>query len=456
MKSEKRNILLGAGILGLGTFFVKFIGAIYRIPLTNILKTDGIGLYQMVFPVYALLLDFSGASVPSALSKLIAEKGENSYLYAKKYLSKCIKFFGVLGVLATFFILVFSKSISRLQGNESARFAYLFLAPAIFFVCIISCYRGAFQGLKDMKPTAISQIIEQVVKVILGLVLASAFISNTPLAVGGATLAITISEIFAVIYLAILWKKREKKYRAKNDNLHALKIDEKNLSIKIILKAVIPITLIGITMPFSQVIDSFLIVNLLKNTNNATGVYGIYSGVSLTIINLPISICHGLAVATVPSVSSAKNAFDRCDKEKYIIKTTLIISIIASVFVFVFSRLLVNILFSSLAIEDKNLAIELIKTLSVVIVLLSLLQTQNSIFIANGRYYIPLITMFISVVIKSVLEYFLIKNQYLNIFGGAISLITCYFIANLLNFILIKDFGANNASKKRKYPEFEN
>ena len=88
MKSEKRNILLSAGILGLGTFFVKFIGAIYRIPLTNILKSDGIGLYQMVFPVYALLLDFSGASVPSALSKLIAEKGENSYIYAKKYLSK--------------------------------------------------------------------------------------------------------------------------------------------------------------------------------------------------------------------------------------------------------------------------------------------------------------------------------------------------------------------------------
>jgi Na+-driven multidrug efflux pump len=116
----------------------------------------------------------------------------------------------------------------------------------------------------------------------------------------------------------------------------------------------------------------------------------------------------------------------------------------------------VNILFSSLSSEDKNLAIKLIKTLSVVIVLLSLLQTQNSIFIAKGKYFVPLITMFISVVIKSILEYFLIKNQYLNIFGGAISLITCYFIANLLNFILIKDFGANNASKKRKYPEFEN
>lgn len=455
MKSEKRNILLSAGILGLGTFFVKFIGAIYRIPLTNILKSDGIGLYQMVFPVYALLLDFSGASVPSALSKLIAEKGENSYIYAKKYLLKCIKFFGVVGILATSFILSFSKVISRAQGNENAKFAYLFLAPAIFFVCIISCYRGAFQGLKDMKPTAISQIIEQVVKVVLGLLLATFFISNTPLAVGGATLAITVSEICAVIYLAFLWKKREKKYFFQNGK-EISEINEKELSIKTILKAVIPITLIGITMPFSQVIDSFLIVNLLKNTNNATGIYGIYSGVSLTIINLPISICHGLAVATVPSVSSAKDTFDRRDKEKYLIKITLIISLIASVFVLFLSKPLVNILFSSLPSEDKNLAIKLIKTLSVVIVLLSLLQTQNSIFIANGKYYVPLITMFISVVVKSILEYFLIKNQYLNIFGGAISLITCYFIANLLNFILIKDFGANNAGKKRKYPEFEN
>lgn len=455
MKSEKKNILLSAGILGLGTFFVKFIGAIYRIPLTNILKSDGIGLYQMVFPVYALLLDFSGASVPSALSKLIAEKGDNSYIYAKKYLSKCIKFFGVVGIFATSFIIAFSKVISRAQGNENARFAYLFLAPAIFFVCIISCYRGAFQGLKDMKPTAISQIIEQVVKVVLGLLLATFFISNTPLAVGGATLAITVSEICAVIYLAFLWKKREKKYFLQKDK-EISEINEKELSIKTILKAVIPITLIGTLMPFSQVIDSFLIVNLLKNTNNATGIYGIYSGVSLTIINLPISICHGLAVATVPSVSSAKDTFDRRDKEKYLIKITLIISLIASVFVLFLSKPLVNILFSSLPSEDKNLAIKLIKTLSVVIVLLSLLQTQNSIFIANGKYYVPLITMIISVVVKSILEYFLIKNQYINIFGGAISLITCYFIANLLNFILIKDFGANNAGKKRKYPEFEN
>jgi stage V sporulation protein B len=306
-----------------------------------------------------------------------------------------------------------------------------------------------------MKPTAISQIIEQVVKVALGLLLATAFINNTPLAVGGATLAITVSEICGVIYLAILWKKREKKYCFQNGK-EVTKIVEKELSIRTILKAVIPITLIGITMPFSQVIDSFLIVNLLKNTNNATGIYGIYSGVSLTIINLPISICHGLAVATVPSVSSAKDTFDRRDKEKYLIKITLVISLIASAFVLFLSKPLVNILFSSLSSEDKNLAIKLIKTLSVVIVLLSLLQTQNSIFIAKGKYFVPLITMFISVVIKSILEYFLIKNQYLNIFGGAISLITCYFIANLLNFILIKDFGANNASKKRKYPEFEN
>ena len=306
-----------------------------------------------------------------------------------------------------------------------------------------------------MKPTAISQIIEQVVKVVLGLLLATFFISNTPLAVGGATLAITVSEICAVIYLAFLWRKREKKYYFQNGK-EISEINEKELSIKTILKAVIPITLIGITMPFSQVIDSFLIVNLLKNINNATGIYGIYSGVSLTIINLPISICHGLAVATVPSVSSAKDTFDRRDKEKYLIKITLIISSFASVFVLFLSKPLVNILFSSLPSEDKNLAIKLIKTLSVVIVLLSLLQTQNSIFIANGKYYVPLITMFISVAVKSILEYFLIKNQYINIFGGAISLITCYFIANLLNFILIKDFGANNASKKRKYPEFEN
>lgn len=447
MKDQKKNLLLGAGILGIGAFFVKLIGAIYRIPLTNILKSSGIGLYQMVFPVYALLLDFSGAGVPSALSKLIAEKSEDKKIFAKKYLSLSIKFFGVVGLIFSVLILVFSKKLSILQGNEDASIAYIFLSPSIFIVCLISCYRGVFQGLNNMKPTAVSQIIEQVVKVLFGLTLAYLLKGNIPVAVGGATLAITISEVCALFFLILCFKKtiiKPDKNILLNSSL------EKSVSLKKLLKAVIPITIVGIITPFSQVVDSFLIINLLKTLKNSTSIYGIYSGVALTVINLPVSICYGLAVASVPSVSASKTESEKREKTKYLIKTTFILSVIASISVFILAKPLVKILFSSLSETDKALSVKLIRTLSVVIIFLSVVQTQNSIFIAKGQYYLPLITMTISVIIKIILEIILLKNERINIFGGAIALIACYFITYLLNFILIRKCGEENASKKPK------
>ncbi len=442
MKEHKKSILISASVLGLGAFFVKFIGAIYRIPLTNILKSDGIGLYQMVFPVYALLLDFSGAGVPSALSKLIAEKGDNRYFYATKYLNLSIKFFSVIGLISTIFILLFASKISAFQGNENAKLAYITLCPSIFFVCLISCYRGVFQGLGNMRPTALSQIIEQVVKVVFGLILALVLRNNTARAVSGATFAITLSEITAFIYLYLLYKNT---FKVKSP-LPVLN-DSEEITIKKLIKAVIPITLIAIITPFSQVIDSFLIMNMLKYTN-ATSLYGLYSGVALTIVNLPISICHGLAVASIPSISSSMREEEKTEKANYIISITFLLSLLSSVFVFIASKPIVNILYPSLNAGDKALSINLIKSLSVVVLLLSIVQTQNSIFIARGKYYIPLFTMLISVAIKSVIEIILLNNRRLNIFGGAIALIACYFITYLLNSIMMKNSGERNASKE--------
>ena len=163
---RKDGIIKGAFSLGVGAFICKILGAFYRIPLTNLLGSYGLGLYQMVFPVYALLLDFSGAGLPSALSRIIAMQ-ENKDIASKRLLKSSIKLFLTLGIFACIFMALFSKTISILQGNESASVAYLFLSPAIAFVSVISCFRGYFQAYLDMRPTAISQIIEQVVNAIV-------------------------------------------------------------------------------------------------------------------------------------------------------------------------------------------------------------------------------------------------------------------------------------------------
>ena len=453
MVKENKKIILGAGILGVGAFFAKLLGAIYRVPLTSVLKSEGIGIYQMVFPVYALLLDFSGAGVPNALSKLIAERPNDKEYFAKKYLSLSIKVFGVLGLLGSIFMIFFSRIISNAQGNALANFSYVTLAPSVFFVCLISCYRGAFQGLGNMKPTAISQVIEQIIKVVFGIILARLFSYELKKSVAGATFAITISEVVAFIVLFVLWKKKIKSNKYNKDFI-ASPIKPNNVSVKKLLKAVIPITLIGIIMPFSQVIDSFLIINLLKKSFNATVLYGLFSGVCLTIINLPVSVCYGISTISVPTISALEKGKIRSKKINYLLKLTFLISLLFSVCVFIFSRIAVKILFSSLSNYEKTLAVNLIKTCSIVIVLLSLVQTQNSILIACGSYYLPVITLFIGITIKTITEYFLIKIESLNIFGGAIGLIACYFVIFLLNFILIKRIGEKDAVKTHNDRQF--
>ena len=167
---KDKKIIGGAVALGIGAFATKLLGAIYRVPLTNLIGGFGLGLYQLVFPVYSVLLDFSGAGVPSALSKIISSVNEEQRKQrATEYLKTSLKIFSLFGLICSLLMLVFSFPLARLQGNESASVSYMTLAPAVILVSLISCYRGYFQGFMDMKPTAISQIIEQAVKLLFGL-----------------------------------------------------------------------------------------------------------------------------------------------------------------------------------------------------------------------------------------------------------------------------------------------
>ncbi len=434
----KKGILSGAIILGAGAFVAKLLGALYRVPLTNLIGGYGLGLYQMVFPVYGALLDFSGAGAPNAVSKIVSSfPKEDRKINAEKVLFVSKRLFSILGLIASLVMATFSGIIARAQGDESAFYAYLTLAPAVFFVCLISCYRGYFQGFMNMTPTAVSQIVEQVVKITLGLIFVKGLLSNIPKAVAGATLAITISEIVALIYLVIS-HRRTKPFK---DFLPLKKGELKSIGISVI-KYALPLTLVGIIIPLSQIADSFIIINTLKKRAvNGTLIFGLFSGVALTIMNLPVSICYGVATASVPAISGEEDREKRKKKAKKSILLTLLFSIPCAIFCFVFSNFIIGVLFKNLAVNEKAISSTLLKILSLGIILLSLLQTQNAVLIGAGRKYFPVISLGVGVIVKIFLEIILLKTLSLYIYAGAIALIACYFIANLLNFIWIKKVG---------------
>ena len=441
MKDKK--ILKGAIVLGGASFFAKILGAFYRVPLTNLLGSYGLGLYQMIFPVYALFLDFAGASVPSALSKIIAQ-GEDC---PKSCLKSSKRLLFVFGLFFSLILAIFCKRIAIWQGNQNATLGYLFLAPSIMLFSLLSCYRGYFQGQLKMFPTALSQIIEQAIKLILGLLLVRAFLPNVNLAVAGATFAITVSEAVALLIIFISYK------RQKPTQFYSLKTNFKHHA-KTILKTALPITLSGMVFPLVHVIDSFLVVNMLsKYTDNATALYGVMSGVVLTIINLPVSVCHGIATVAVPAVSSAKEE-DKIKTAEKTIVLTLLMALPCALFVIFFTPFSVNFLFGRLQSVEKTVAINLLRLTAPCIILIPFVQTTNGALIGKGKLYAPLVSSISGAIVKITIMVILLKIPSFNIYGVGIGLIACYFISGLINLIVItvgKVSYAGKTYRNRQY-----
>ena len=427
MLKLKNKLISGAFLLCLGTFVAKVLGAVYRIPLTRFLGAEGIGVYQMVFPVYALLLDFSGSALPNGLAKTIAQNKNR----ANEYLKVAIKTFFKVGLVGSVLLVLVSFPLSKLQATSLATACYITLAPAVFLVSLISCYRGFFQGKLNMLPTATSQIIEQAVKLVLGLSLCYVFRRNLQLALILATTSVTVSELVAFIYLRAKFKvDKEQKTFVPID-----KIQDKTL-VKQIIKSTFPITLLGLILPFSQILDGIITVNILgRYLTNATALYGLLSGVCLTVINLPVSICHGIATVTIPTLSGERENPSKRAGQAFIL--TLAVSLPCVFFCMYFSPFIIKVLFGSLSATDKQIASGLIKTTSFAIVFLSLLQTGNAVLIGLNCPKLPIISLSVGVIIKTLLSITLLKDKRLNIYGGAIALIACYFFACLVNLILI-------------------
>lgn len=453
-KNNKDGIVKGAFSLAIASFISKILGAIYRIPLTNIVGLTGLGLYQMVFPIYALLLDFSGGGVPSALSKIISSQNQTEKeKTAHDFLRTSWKMFAFIGLAFSIFLCIFSKKIASLQGNLDAYLAYVFLSPAVFFVCVLSCFRGYFQGLMIMTPTALSQIIEQIIKLILGVLFAWLLISQTPKAVAGATFAITISEVVATFFMFLIYHRRKRKF---NLNFVYNKKEFKSQA-KILIKYCIPIVLVGILIPLSHVVDSFVTVNILSSyTLNATALFGIMSGVVLTIVNLPVSICYGIATVAIPSVSSALEVEQQNTRTEKLLTLTFVVSVVFAFVCFIFAPNAINILYRSLTDADKRLAVNLIRLTCPCIVLMSLLQTENAILIGKNKLYLPSLILFLGVLIKTILGITLLKMPQFNIYGQAIALNACYFFVCLVNLFMIFGLKVKNERKALANRQYAN
>ena len=448
---SKGNLLKGAFIIAFGGFLAKLIGGLYRIPLTNFIGAEGIGLYQLVYPVYCILLTVSGAGIPSSIAKLTAEriaKGESE----RPLIKKAFKLFIFIGFISTLFMCILAPTLAKWQSSEKVLLGYYTLAPSVLLVSALSVFRGVFQGKNDMLPTALSEIVEQVVKVAFGLLFAYIFRSTPEKAVVYLLLAVTISEAFALFLMWAIYRRsggaKEKKERGRVKTKHILKLS-------------IPVTLSSILLPFSSLIDSILVVRILNGyAQNGVKLYGLFSGGAVTLINLPVSICYGIAAASIPAVASALTKSKLPDtlpeetgedlrktKRKKPIKKsvkksvafslfiTLLISIPSSFAVYFFAEPIIKIVFRNLSLDELSILTNLTKLLSVSATTLSCAQTLSACLTAQGKPKYGVISMLLAMLTKTGLYLFFMQSAKNGIYGLAYATNIGYMIAFLLNLL---------------------
>lgn len=425
MFSKRQSYLKGALIISIGGFISKILGAVYRIPLANFLGGEGMGIYQMVYPLYCILLTISASGIPLGIARLISS-GHNG---AEK---SGFMLYGTIGVIGTLLMLLLSTPLAKIQGEEGVKLSCVMLSPSVFFVSILSIVRGYFQGKGNMYPTAITEVSEQLIKVIIGCILAYFYRQNLNKAVASTLLAVTISEGISTLFAVMFYlKKRDIQPLYKPTPTPYLAI----------IKYTIPLTFTAIAIPFSQLLESIVSVNILRNTvQNATALYGIFSGCAVTIISLPISITYGFAVASVPQISphAQKRDYMTAKKKAYkAILLTLALSTPAAIILFVFAPLATKLIFSSLATNEKILLNNLVRIMSINAVTLSIVQTSSASLTALGYPLKSTITQWLTAFLRVGLTALLIKYTNLSIAGAAISTNCCYLVACLLNICYI-------------------
>lgn len=341
-----------------GIIISKIIGAVYRIPLINVLGSEGMGLYQLVFPVYALILTITSGAVPMALSKLVSARifeGDNDGAYA--VYSTCRNVISLFGLLGTLVLVFAARGLSLLQGSGEQTLAYIAIAPSVAIVAELSLYRGWCQGNLSMLPSSLSQISEQVFKLVFGLSL-SVYLSSYGMeyAVCGALLAVTLSELCTVIILRIAFRRElpSKKQTASFDRV---------MYRSQLFTTLVPMSISGLVSPLIAFVDSMLIVNLLKSGGMegglAVSLFGLYGGAVQTLVNMPVVLVLTIAVYLIPYLNklNAKRELDNIKRTvNFTVRATYFIAVPLAIFFFAFARQAITFIYPAVTPQELSYA----------------------------------------------------------------------------------------------------
>ena len=440
-EAKKQNFLHGAAILAAGVVVIKILGAIYKIPLRNIIGETGYGYFFAAYTIYNFFLTISTAGLPVALSRMISEANTlDRPRQARRTFHVALGTLGVLGLAFTLVMLLFPTEMAIAFVSKPKVSQCVFaISPAVLLVCLTSAFRGYIQGYGNMTPTTIGQVVEVLVKVIVGLALAIWFTrmgKSVPVSAAGAIFGVSVGSLAVLIYMAWSYLRQ---YRGSALAACAASGDVPESVGKTLWQFIrigVPITLGASVMSLFSLIDTKLINMQLPHVPGigpalADELYGAYSTMQ-TLYNLPAAFITPMSIAVVPAISAAAVRRARGEVGQITESSLRISAVIAMPMGAGLAVLAAPII--ALLFPDSNAAGPTILTyMGVASFFVCIALVTNAILQADGKEALPIISMLIGGVIKIVCNLLLVGRPEINILGAAIGTIICYAVICVLN-----------------------
>ena len=454
-KEKKQSFLGGAAILTAAVVIVKLIGAVYKLPLNNILGSVGKTYFDTAYLIYNFLMIFSTAGLPLAISKLTSQAhAQGRENQKRKIFSTSVWLFFILGLVGSLLMFFGAEQLAAFEENPMAAQAIRALAPAVFCVCLLACMRGYTQGQGNMKPTAISQVLEALCKVCIGLPLAWFILQKcretaisqqlaqsgsdgVEYVAAGAILGVTVGTILSLAFLIVYLVT----HRSKAESLDTP--DSSGAIMKSVLAIGIPITLGNSALGIINLIDTKIVMGQLQNAlllseTEAALLNGQYR-MAMDMPNMVASFVYPVTMSLIPFAAAAMAQKDTAKANSIISSAFRLIAILAlpaGVGLSVLSTPIMRLLLPTQQ-EDALAAGPHLQILGIALVFICLMILTNAILQTYGKEKLPIFTVIAGGVTKIVMNYILVGNPDINIHGAPISTLCCYMVIVGLNLFFV-------------------
>lgn len=440
-KEQRQNFISGAAVLAAAVAVTKVLGAVYKIPLGNLLDKEGMAHFYVAYNIYSLLLILSTAGLPLALSRLVSQAHALGRENQKRRVFRvALGIFLAIGVVCSGAMLLFPGQLAQLLHDSLAALAIRALAPSVLCVCLISAIRGYTQGQGNMKPTAASQIIESGCKLVVGLALAWVLLragSPSHEAAAGAIAGVTAGSVLSLVVLGLymLHLRGDRRGTDVPQSRRAIAAD--------LLRIGVPVTIGAGGMSFITLLDQMLVMSTLQDKLGlseaaATALYGEYT-FGMTLFNLPSSFIYPITISLIPAIGAALARGERenaCCQTETAFRVTALLALPAGVGLSVLSGPILELLYPAVP-ETAAAAAYHLSVLGIACIFVCLMVMTGGVLQAYGHEYIPVLSLLCGGALKVVANYLLVANPEVGIRSAAVGTLCCYVLITLINLIAI-------------------